>query len=254
MRAPSTDSERDGVGGAELGSLFSEVDRTDLLSDKVVSQMRDLIMSGQLRAGQRLPSERQLGEDFGVSRTVVREAVRSLAAKGLVESVGRGLRVAAPDHQAVAETMRLFLHGRPISYEKVHEVRAVIEVAVAGFAATRATPTDIAALEQLCDQLASGVGTIEDAAVLDVNFHLGLADATRNELYHLLLLSIQDVLMEIRRTTLALKGRRVSGAKAHRKILGRVAAGDADGAREAMRAHLDDGLMAWRRIVRDAAP
>jgi GntR family transcriptional repressor for pyruvate dehydrogenase complex len=251
--ADEADAQR-ASAGAEGGTMFSTVGRDELLSDKVVSQIRDMIMSGQLKAGQKLPSERQLGEEFGVSRTVVREAVRSLAAKGLVESAGRSLRVAAPDREAVAETMRLFLHGRPISYEKVHEVRSMIEVTVAGVAAERATAADIATMDQLCAGLADGGGTNEEATRFDVNFHLALADATQNELYSLLLQSMQDVLTDARRATLQEQGRRTAGAIAHRKILDRVTAGDAEGAREAMRAHLEDSLFAWRRIVGDIAP
>ena len=98
--------------GASEGTLFEQVRREPRLSDKVAEMMLDTILSRRLAVGDRLPSERELGEQFGVSRTVVREAVRALVAKGVIEvRSGSGLRVAAVDAAAVSESMSLFMHG-----------------------------------------------------------------------------------------------------------------------------------------------
>ena len=100
--------------------------------------MLDTILSKRLQVGDRLPSERELGEQFGVSRTVVREAVRALVAKGIIEvRSGSGLRVAAVDAAAVSESMSLYLRGGAFDFEKVHEVRALLEMHIAGLAAER---------------------------------------------------------------------------------------------------------------------
>ena len=98
--------------GQDNANLFDEVTREPRLSDKVADMMLKTILSERLSVGDRLPSERELGEQFGVSRTVVREAVRALAAKGVIEvRTGSGLRVAAVNAAAVSESMSLFLHG-----------------------------------------------------------------------------------------------------------------------------------------------
>jgi GntR family transcriptional repressor for pyruvate dehydrogenase complex len=247
MTAPSAKS---GSESAPALPLFAAVGRDAKLPDKVAAQIRETILDRQIEPGQRLPSERELADQFDVSRTVIREAIRSLRAMGLVESIGRGNRVAQVDRAAVAETMSLFLQGRPISYEKVHEVRAMVEVEVAGLAAERATEEDIRRLEELCDLFAASTGDMEEAAELDVGFHSALADATQNELYRIILDAMQDVLLGARRSTLHIHGRIGKGATAHRRILDRVRVRDATGAREAMRRHLQDSLRAWRRIDR----
>jgi GntR family transcriptional repressor for pyruvate dehydrogenase complex len=228
--------------------LFSTVLREPRLSDKVADLIRDTIIQERMAAGERLPSERELGTQFGVSRTVIREAVRSLAAKGLVEATGgRGIRVAAPNSGAMAETLSLYLHGRPLPYEKVHEVRSMIEIEVAGLAAKRKSAADLERLDLLIDALAEARDDHEAAAQADVEFHRALAEGTQNELYLIMLDSIRDLLLDNRRATMQIPGRTVKGARAHRRIYTAVAAGDADGARDAMRRHLEDSLRTWQR-------
>src|SRR6266550_7559142 len=135
-------------------ALFPQVTREPRLSDKVADLMLETILSRKLMAGDRLPSERELGEQFGVSRTVVREAVRALVAKGVIEvRSGSGLRVAAVDAAAVSESMSLFMHGGGIEFEKVHEVRTVLEVHIAGLAAERASDDDVARLREVHERM-----------------------------------------------------------------------------------------------------
>ena len=120
------------------------------MSDKVADTMLETILSQGLQAGDQLPSERELGEQFGVSRTVVREAVRALVAKGVIEvRSGSGLRVAAVDAAAVTESMSLFLRGGSFGFEQVHEVRALLEVHIARLAAERRTDVDLRRLREM---------------------------------------------------------------------------------------------------------
>ena len=133
--------------------------------------MLKTILSERLNVGDRLPSERELGEQFGVSRTVVREAVRALAAKGVIEvRTGSGLRVAAVDAAAVRESMSLFLHGIGLDFEKVHEVRSLLEVHLAGLAAERASDDDIAQLRETHKRM-SAAADVEAASLIDLEFH-----------------------------------------------------------------------------------
>lgn len=244
----------DAAGGT---TSFVPVIRNQTLSDKVAEQLLLSIRSDRLARGSRLPSERELCELFGVSRTVIREAVRSLAAKGVLEvRPGSGVHVTAVAASSVSEQMSLFLRGRgAIDYGKINEVRTALEIRTAELAAERATDADIAELREHCQRMAAAGPDVEAASREDVEFHRAIARATHNELFTVMLDSIGDILLEIRRVTLGLPGRRRDGVAYHERILDRIAAHDVPGAGEAMREHLEDADMAWRATGRgDSAP
>jgi len=235
--------------GETTGAMFEQVGREPRLSDKVADVMLETILSKRLRVGDRLPSERELGEQFGVSRTVVREAVRALVAKGVIEvRSGSGLRVAAVDATAVTESMSLFLRGRTLDFEKVHEVRALLEVHIAGLAADRATTADLAGLREVHERMEREAGDVESAARDDLEFHRAIARATQNDLYLLLLDSIGSTLIEIRRENLGSGSAPVTLGQ-HGQVLDRIAARDPAGARAAMALHLEGVATWWRRHI-----
>lgn len=240
-------------GGEAGGALFEQVTREPRLSDKVADMMLETILSRRLQVGERLPSERELGDQFGVSRTVVREAVRALVAKGVIEvRSGSGLRVAAVDAAAVTESMSLYLRGGTLDFEKVHDVRALLEVHVAGVAAERATEEDIARLREVHERMEREVGDVEAAARDDLEFHRVIARATQNDLYLILMDSIGGILIDIRRENLA-SGSTPMTLGQHEAVLERIAARDPAGAREAMAAHLE-GVARWWREHSHATP
>ncbi|MGB2712379.1 MAG: FadR/GntR family transcriptional regulator [Conexibacter sp.] len=227
---------------------FTQVVRGATLSEKVAADITQTIMDGALAPGERMPSERELGEQFGVSRTVIREAVRSLVASGLVEAhSGRSLRVAEVGPEAVSRAMGMFLHrSDAIDYRRVHEVRAALEIDMAGYAAERATPDDVARLRELNDKLAAvPAADVERAAELDVAFHHAVAQATGNALFRVLLEAIGPVLLEIRRRAFQSPELRRYALEAHHEILEQIAAGRAEDARAAMRAHLETAEQVW---------
>jgi GntR family transcriptional repressor for pyruvate dehydrogenase complex len=232
-----------------MRTQFQPLDRGLPLSERVAERILAAILSGHLQPGDALPSERVLSEQFGVSRTVVREAVRSLAGRGAVDlSNGRGLRVARVDQSALRLPMNLFLRARPdVDYPQVHEVRVVLEVAIARLAALRATPDDLEALQTTCLalRLAQSVEAMSEA---DIQFHRLLCDAAHNDLFLLLLDSISDALMAVRRATFVEPGRVEVAASAHERILERLRARDPAGASHEMRAHLLDVELAWEKM------
>jgi len=234
------------------GILFEPVTRAPRLSDKVADMILERILSSNLRPGDRLPSERELGVQFGVSRTVIREATRSLAARGIVDvRVGVGLCVAAVNGTAVSSTMRLFIHGsEELHYEDVHEVRRLIEIDGAGLAAERATDEDLLALKKSMDRLVNAGSDPELMAVCDVEFHRTICRLTHNALYLVMLDSIGDILIEIRRATVYIPRRLPKLLVAHQQIYDAIAAHDAPGARLAMRSHLRELERAWKKLTR----
>lgn len=210
--------------------------------------MLETILDRHLQPGDPLPSERELGDQFGVSRTVIREAVRSLSAKGVVSSLpGRGLVVAAMDPGDVSSSMNLYLRGRqPLPYDHVHEVRSALEVDLAGLAAERATDEDIATLRKVHEKMGRSLNDVEDASASDVAFHRAIAESTDNELFLIMLDSVGDVMLEIRRATLGLPNDAQVGHEEHAAILDAIAAHDRDAARTAMRTHLASALETWK--------
>jgi GntR family transcriptional repressor for pyruvate dehydrogenase complex len=235
-------------------ALFPQVARERRLSDKVADMMLETILAGRFEVGDRLPSERALGEQFGVSRTVVREAVRALVAKGVIEvRSGSGLRVVAVNADAVHESMNLYLRGGRLDFGKVHEVRALLEVHLAGLAAERASDADIARLRAAHEAMRAKAADVHEAAGDDLEFHRLIARATHNELFLLLLDSIGSSQVDIRHANLS-SGSTPMTLTQHEAILDKIAAHDPEGARQAMQAHLDGVAEFWRSHVASQSP
>ena len=207
----------------------------------------ETIASNQLKPGDVLPPERELGRQFGVSRTVIREAVQALAAKGLLEvRSGSGVRIVAVDESRVRESMRHFVHGSSLDYGKVDEMRHVLEVAAAGLAAERATDDDIAAMDETITLFENECSNLEKSVLHDLAFHRAVARATHNELFLLLHDSMGEMLLEVRRRNLS-RGRpeRRLVVAMHQRIRDAIAAHDPPGAQEAMRDHLGHVQATW---------
>jgi GntR family transcriptional regulator, transcriptional repressor for pyruvate dehydrogenase complex len=233
--------------GGDFGTRVSP----SRLSDQVAEAMLATILARDLRPGDPLPSERELGEQYGVSRTVVREAVRALAARGMVDArAGRGLAVSQVDAGAVSTTMKLYLHGQEaIPYAKINEVRTGIEIQIVGYAAERATDEEIADLRAITEQMREHKDDLEQHSRLDVEFHRALARMTHNELYLIMLDSIGDVMIEIRRATFKLPNDAMRAYREHMRIVAAVAAHDPQAARDAMRRHLKAAERDWAKLA-----
>jgi GntR family transcriptional repressor for pyruvate dehydrogenase complex len=233
--------------------MFTKIAREATLSDTVSRQIQELIVARQLMPNDRLPAERDLADQLGVSRTVVREAVRSLAAKGLLAvSPGRGgTIVRLPTAETMAEMMTLFLRGdeRALDYENLIEVRRVLEVSIAGIAAERRTDEDLAEMQVILDETLK-VGNDRDAFVQwDLEFHKALARATHNRLFSLLLESVSELMVEVRRLAFTRHGAPARSYRYHGAIYEQVQQSNAAGAREAMRDHLVEAEVTLRRVL-----
>lgn len=235
---------------SQPADAFRAVTRAPNLSDRVAEQLTEAIVSRQLRPGELLLSERELAIKFSVSRTVVREAVRSLAARGLVQvTSGRGVEVNAFGPSNVAASMRLLVRGHEgLDYGKVSEVRTAVEVQVAGLAAQRASKENLKLLTQLCDEYQESLdkNNLPSAGELDFRFHRELARASDNELLVAMLDSIADVLREVRNQSMTDVHVGEKGLRAHREILKCVSAGKPEAARRAMAEHLAEAERVWR--------
>ncbi len=214
--------------------------KREKLYKQVAESIHNSIMMGDLKAGDRLPSERDLAEQLGVSRTVVRDALRLLEERGLVSSnVGDGTYISEIKPKSVSESISLFVKQRQTSYAHLTQVRRMIEVEIAALAAQNATPRDIERLEQSVSEAEQKLHSLQEFVATDINFHRLLAEASQNPLLPMLLTPISEPLHDLSRRASALMGAPEDALKHHHKILDCVRRGDSEGARRCMRDHLD---------------
>jgi GntR family transcriptional repressor for pyruvate dehydrogenase complex len=210
------------------------------LYEKIVEQIEKSILDGAINPGDQLPPERELAQRFGVSRTAVREAVKALAEKGLVEVLpGRGTFVTNSRSQAIRQSLdRMIRISQLDGVEHLVEVRAILEPEIAARAAAHADEKDLAAMQEAIAAM-DQAGQDADAYIeADLDFHLALAEAADNPLILALIDSIVVLLRQHRVRMFFVHGGPERGQQHHKRILDAVARHDADAARIAMKAHL----------------
>jgi GntR family transcriptional repressor for pyruvate dehydrogenase complex len=239
--------------------MFQAMGREPNLTSRVAAQLEKLIVANQLRPGDHLPAMGELARQYGVSRTVVREAIGALAAKGLLE-VRHGSRtvVRSPSAETISQSMSRYLRaGQPeLEIAKVSHVRRVLEIEIAGCAAAARTAEDLARLEELLTELETILHAPGEPEThrrryvqVDVDFHTALAHATRNELFPLLLNSLVEIMLDVRELGFDVPGSRQRALEFHRAIYQQVKAGNVAGARQAMHDHLVESEEVMRQAV-----
>ncbi len=210
------------------------------LADQVSSHLKESIFQGEYQPGERIPPEHQLVKSFGVSRVIVREAIRNLEQAGLIE-IKRGPKggafVLPMKHDAVSQVIKDMLRLGNAEVAHIMEVRLEMEPVVAGLAAERATPEDV---ETLC----RGIEGMPDApgdeyVAWNVNFHRLLAKCAHNPMYDILVNILmdftEDLILKIKPSE-----RIIHDTTSHPELLDLVRQGDVEGARRKMGFHLED--------------
>lgn len=198
-----------------------------------------MVISGGLGPGERLPPERELVDLLGVSRTVVREALNLLEARGVVSiEHGRGAVVGGESTRAVRDTLGMLLRVRAEALWELLEMRRILEVEISGLAAERAGAEDAAAMREQIDRMRALIDTPEGYVDADVGFHELLARAARNGVLLTMLEPVVDLLRASREVSASRPGSALRALGEHQEILRRVEEGDAEGARREMRVHL----------------
>jgi GntR family transcriptional repressor for pyruvate dehydrogenase complex len=235
-------------------TLFQTVSKQRLV-DRVVTDVQALIIQGKLAVGAKLPPERELAELLGVSRTVVREAVRILVTKGLLESKhGIGTMVRQVTRDQLVEPLGWLLQRNGATLDDLHEVRTILEVEIAGQAALRATAADIAQLQQIHTHAASVRTNPGEFAASDAEFHQVLAAMLHNPMLAVLLDSMRAVMADIRLKVSLHPEFDTIVLDDHRAILDAICAQDAAAARAAMHAHLVHARQIQRAIQAEIEP
>lgn len=214
------------------------------LYEQIVQQVEDSITQGQLKPGDQLPAERDLAQRFGVSRTAVREAVKTLREKGLVEAYsGRGTFVTNGTSQAIRQSLDLMIRiNQQDGSANLAELRLVLEPEIAGLAATRIEDQLLGTMREAVAIMDRNLHDPDAYVEADLDFHLALSEAVGNPLILSLLDSIVGLLREQRSRIFNVDGGPERGQYHHKRILAAVEQHDPTAAREAMRAHLGQVL------------
>lgn len=231
-----------GVGTRPGGGHFSVLTQ-ETLYQRIANHVRELIVTHQLQPGERLPAERDLARMLGVSRVPVREAMRTLAAQGLVEiRRGRGMFVASSSVEATVDELTKELLKQRDLLSELFAVRRLLEPASAQWAAARATEEDVATLVRLTDDMeAAGKEeppNFERIGERDTQLHVQIAEATANRVLVRMMQAIQDLHREQLETSLRYRDRVHETLHDHHRVVSAIAAGDPVEAREAMLDHL----------------
>jgi len=181
-----------------MQTIFRKARQSRIYQD-VVEQIQDAILEGRLLPGDRLPAERELGEVFGTSRGTLREALRVLEQKGLIEirlGVGGGAVVKDPTSEPMSESLAMLIRSRQVSLKHLSEFREEVEGAVTALAARRAGPKDVSLLRALLKKARehhdAGIGRWDDFVRVDEKMHMTLAKIARNPIYAIVLQTIHD--------------------------------------------------------------
>ena len=218
--------------------------RTSRLFEQIVQQVEDSILKGQLNPGDQLPAERDLALSFGVSRTAVREAVKTLREKGLVEAYsGRGTFVTNGTSQAIRQSLDLMIRiNQQEGSAHLAELRQVLEPEIAALATLRIEEQLLTTMREAIAIMDRNLHDRNAYVEADLDFHLALAEAVGNPLILSLLDSIVGLLREQRSRIFNVNGGPQRGQFHHKRILAAIEKRDPEKAREAMRAHLKQVL------------
>jgi len=237
------------VDGLPRGTNKS-LDRTGI-TEQVIRRIKQLLITGELKAGSRLPSERELAERLDISRPSLRAALKALSVMGVIRSrPGSGTFIADSIPEVFTEPMHFLTLINRTSAGELFEARRIIEGGLAELAAQRAKSGDIAtmraaieSMERLRDDPA---GLIEQ----DMSFHRALAQAAGNQLMSGVMETLTRLLYHKRLETV-FNQKNVDGAiEGHRNIVGAIEAGDGFRAKQTVNLHLDDTLRNWEETQR----
>ncbi len=224
------------------------------LAEEITAQIREAVLSGRLRAGDRLPPERELARMFGTSALVVRDALHTLESDGLLHirlGAGGGAVVEEASHHSVTRSLSTWLRLGRATLDQLTEARLLLEPGIARLAALRATPADLDALESALARRRAAVVTGDHPRLLDIEFHRAVAEAAKNPVHLVVIHALMDLEAQAVVPALALTAadnREV--LRAHDAILTAIRAGDGARAEALMEEHVLDVQQRLTRLER----
>lgn len=222
---------------------FQEI-KVESSVDKIIRQIRELITSGQLKAGDKLPSERKLSERLGVGRSNVRDAIKKLEFYGILKTLPQsGTIVAGMGITALEGLMSDVLKIEDSDFRSLVETRVLLETESARLAALRRTNQDIEDIKRTLDAYANKVRNGQQGVEEDLMFHLTISEASKNSvLKSLMLIITPDIINNFIQLDVCKDGRFYSALDEHAIIFNHIIAQEPEAAANAMRHHLSDVL------------
>lgn len=230
---------------------MTEADDTDnrkivrlKLSDQVFQRLRDMIANGELVAGDTVPSERALMEQFGVGRPAVREALQSMQSKGLITITHGGRSRVNPLTASIAfnqldDIAKLLLSSKPANIDHLKQVRHILEIGTVRIAAEKCTPGDAYDLATLIEKQRAQLGEAEAFMKADIAFHTRLALVSGNPLIHAITEMMLTWLFEYHSSLLLWSGREETTLAEHSRIVDYLKTNNVSCSARAMDDHLN---------------
>jgi GntR family transcriptional repressor for pyruvate dehydrogenase complex len=220
--------------------MFKPIKKTRVY-EEIVAKIKDMLEKGRLKSGDQLPGERELSEVFQVSRSSVREALRTLETQGFLESrQGDGTYIASKPVESLVSSLASVIFSEKDSQMELFEMRRLIEPQIAFLAAERATQEEIAMMEQALVLQEEAVARGETGTDGEKSFHYIMGKATKNKVLLRLTDSMRDLLAESRDKYLQVEGRPGKSISRHRQVLDAIKAGDGELAAQVMLEHVVD--------------
>lgn len=218
--------------------MFGPISDNIALSQKIVAQVTDAIVRGELKPGDRLPPERELAVQFQVSRTAIRDAIKILSGRGLLTvKHGVGIFVAEPRPSSLDEGGVLDISNGSI--RDLFEIRKTLETQAAFWAAARATDAHLQRLSNIMEEAKTHTDDLAVLSACDAQFHVAVAEASQNMVLVKVMWALLDLLAEARRESLRIPNRAVASLHEHEQIVEAIVSRDAERARRVMLRHLD---------------
>jgi len=205
-----------------------------------IESLRDLITNGSLKTGDFLPGEMELCKQLGVGRSTLREAIKTLEIQGFIKKKhGVGMMIVEESDKAAADMLQLMLRRKGSTMKDLIEVRYVNEIRTTELAAMNANPEDINAIEIQLATLKDNLTSREEYVKADIDFHMAIAKASKNEVYYFILNSIRPLIEEMIEETLKYNHKPEKSMKFHEKIYKYIKQKNVDMAMKAMQEHLE---------------
>lgn len=220
---------------------------------QVINQLTDLIKDGAIKPGERLPSEREMSEQLGVSRPPLREALRALEYAGMLETrYGDGVYVKSDVFPSEPAPLFSNLLNR-YTLEEMIEMRRIVEVAAVRMAIERATTEDLDMLQSIHNKAQRSVGNKDKFIECDLAFHSSIAEVARNSILFNTVQTMRKLMSEFNHELLEQKDFRLTVVDQHQRICDAIFRRDSEKAVQAMERHLENVVVMAVRVQDGAA-
>jgi GntR family transcriptional repressor for pyruvate dehydrogenase complex len=233
-----SDPETGSVGLKEFQLVRPEDE--GIVAEQVVEQIREMIRTGKLKPGDRLPSERELANRLGISRASLRHGLRFLAAIGILNSRrGSGTYIAHGPPVLKSESLQVLADLHRFSYADMFEARKVLECSLAELAAANAKPEHLALMAEEIAEMYAALDNPQEYLIHDIRFHRAVAAASGNQILSALMNMVSTAMYESRRETVERATDLKQSVELHRKIYKFIRARKTQEAAAAMNEHLN---------------